>query len=82
MDLYYRNFRAVCTAAVHDEIVNMGGNGKTVEIGVISLGTTTSDGNKREVNSLLFDELGLQIAPLLVLHSKMLMSTRQSKKKS
>ena len=27
----------------------MGGGGKTVEIGVISLGTTTSDGNKREV---------------------------------
>lgn len=54
VDLYYRNFRAVCTAAVHDEIVNMGGNGKTVEIGVISLGTTTSDGNKREVHFYMY----------------------------
>ena len=51
VDLYYRLFRAVCTAAVHEEILNMGGNGKTVEIGVISLGTTTSDGNKREVKT-------------------------------
>ena len=68
VDLYYRNFRAVCTAAVHDEIVNMGGNGKTVEIGVISLGTTTSDGNKREV---IICALGVLTVPFMVLHNKM-----------
>ena len=42
-------FRSICIATVQEELNNLGGNGKTVEIGVISLGTTTSDGNKREV---------------------------------
>ena len=39
----------MCVAAVQDEVVGLGGQGRPVEIGVISLGTTTADGQKREV---------------------------------
>ena len=46
---YWQLFRAACVASVQEELVTFGGPGKVVEIGVISLGTTTSDGNKREV---------------------------------
>ncbi|XP_059085785.1 uncharacterized protein LOC131882601 [Tigriopus californicus] len=46
---YYQALRGVCTATVHDEVSSLGGPGKSVEIGVISLGTTSSDGCKREV---------------------------------
>jgi len=49
IDNFYTNLRCVCVAAVQDEINHLGGNGRTVEIGVISLGTTTADGQKREV---------------------------------
>ena len=46
---YWQIFRGVTVATVQEELVNFGRGGKMVEIGVISLGTTTSDGNKREV---------------------------------
>jgi len=46
---FWELFRAVCTATVQDELVNLGGKGKVAEIGVISLGTTSSDGKNREV---------------------------------
>ena len=35
-----------------EEIVSLGGPGKSVEIGVISLGTTSADGSKREVRKI------------------------------
>ena len=36
-------------SAVQDEVVQLGGRDEPVEVGVISLGTTTADGQKREV---------------------------------
>ena len=48
---YYEVFRAVCVATVQEEVVNLGGPGKAVEIGVISLGTTSQDGARREVRT-------------------------------
>ena len=41
--------RCICVATVQEEIINLGGSEKAVELGVISLGTTTTDGNRREV---------------------------------
>jgi len=49
VNFYWQLFRSVCVATVQEELTGFGGSGKVVEIGVISLGTTTSDGNKREV---------------------------------
>eukprot|EP00092_Neocalanus_flemingeri_P037076 GFUD01040362.1.p1 GENE.GFUD01040362.1~~GFUD01040362.1.p1 ORF type:complete len:1387 (-),score=480.18 GFUD01040362.1:476-4636(-) len=49
IDEFYQVLRSVCVAAVQDEVISLGGPGKVVEIGVISLGTTTADGQKREV---------------------------------
>jgi len=49
IDSFYTHLRSICVGAVQDEINNMGGPNKIVEIGVISLGTTTADGQKREV---------------------------------
>ncbi len=49
VDTFYRHLRCLCTAAVQEEVVNFGGKDGDVELGVISLGTTTSDGNRREV---------------------------------
>ncbi|XP_067003652.2 uncharacterized protein [Anabrus simplex] len=46
---FYTNMRAVCTAAIHEKYEKMGGNRKRVEVGVISLGTTSQDGNMRQV---------------------------------
>lgn len=46
---FFTNLRAVCTAAVHEKLQKLGGPKKRVEIGVISLGTTTSDGVTRQV---------------------------------
>ncbi|KPI94566.1 Pogo transposable element with ZNF domain [Papilio xuthus] len=41
--------RAVCTLAVHQHMGLLGGAGKKVEVGVISLGTTSHDGTQRQV---------------------------------
>jgi len=50
IDHFYKLMRSVCVAAVQDEVVGLGGpRGGAVEVGVISLGTTTADGQKREV---------------------------------
>ena len=46
---YWQLLRGVAIGSVHDEFVNFGRGGKRVEVGVISLGTTTTDGNRREV---------------------------------
>ena len=49
VNCYYQLFRGICVRKVREEIVNLGGHGKAVEVGVISLGTTSPDGSKREV---------------------------------
>ncbi|XP_013135925.1 PREDICTED: uncharacterized protein LOC106101297 [Papilio polytes] len=41
--------RAVCTVAIHQHMGLLGGGGKKVEVGVISLGTTSHDGTQRQV---------------------------------
>ena len=50
VNLFFQMFRSVCTSSVQEEIVNMGGPGKAVEIGIISLGTTSAGGTRREVS--------------------------------
>nr|CAD7425052.1 unnamed protein product [Timema monikensis] len=46
---FFSNMRSVCTAAVHEKYEKMGGPRKKIEVGVISLGTTSQDGNMRQV---------------------------------
>ena len=46
---YYQLIRGIVSLAVQDEVVNLGGIHRTVQIGVISLGTTSGEGQKREV---------------------------------
>lgn len=46
---FYANLRSVCTAAIYDKFKKMGGRTSTVQVGVISLGTTSQDGNMRQV---------------------------------
>ncbi|XP_038206753.1 uncharacterized protein LOC119828582, partial [Zerene cesonia] len=41
--------RAVCTSATHQHMGLLGGSGRKVEVGVISLGTTSHDGTQRQV---------------------------------
>ncbi|XP_026293771.1 uncharacterized protein LOC113217881 isoform X3 [Frankliniella occidentalis] len=52
-NFYVKNFfthmRSVCIAAVHEKYEKLGGPTKKVEVGVISLGTTSQDGNMRQV---------------------------------
>ncbi|XP_075212972.1 uncharacterized protein LOC142319506 [Lycorma delicatula] len=46
---FYTNLRAVCTAAICEKYEKLGGPEKKIEVGVISLGTTSSDGSMRQV---------------------------------
>ncbi|XP_012285507.1 uncharacterized protein LOC105702483 isoform X3 [Orussus abietinus] len=46
---FYTNLRSVCTAAVWDKCKMMGGKNSMIQVGVISLGTTSQDGNLRQV---------------------------------
>lgn len=46
---FYANLRSICTAAVSDKAQMMGGKGIMIQVGVISLGTTSQDGNLRQV---------------------------------
>ncbi|XP_053982291.1 uncharacterized protein LOC128878260 isoform X1 [Hylaeus volcanicus] len=52
-NLYVKNFythlRSVCTAAIWDKTRKMGGKNSVIQVGVISLGTTSQDGNLRQV---------------------------------
>lgn len=41
--------RAITTVALHTHLRQLGGSGTRVEVGVISLGTTSQDGNQRQV---------------------------------
>ncbi|CAH2011012.1 unnamed protein product [Acanthoscelides obtectus] len=45
----YTWLRAVCTVGLQSHLRKIGGPGIKVEIGVISLGTTSQDGNQRQV---------------------------------
>ncbi|XP_055923389.1 uncharacterized protein LOC129953886 isoform X2 [Eupeodes corollae] len=45
----YTWLRAACTLAIHQKCKLMGGPDKYVEVGVISLGTTSQDGQQRQV---------------------------------
>ena len=50
IDEFFQLVRSVCVASIQDEVLQMGGpRGGPIEVGVISLGTTTADGQKREV---------------------------------
>lgn len=46
---FYTYLRSVCTAALWDKTRKMGGKNSVIQIGVISLGTTSQDGNLRQV---------------------------------
>lgn len=52
-NLYVKGFftwlRAVCTVALHQHIQLMGGPQKRIEVGVISLGTTSQGGQQKQV---------------------------------
>ena len=45
----YTWLRSVCTVALYQHMTLLGGHGKKVEVGVISLGTTSQDGQQRQV---------------------------------
>ncbi|XP_011310606.1 uncharacterized protein [Fopius arisanus] len=46
---FYTSLRSICTAAVWDKSSLIGGKGRNIQVGVISLGTTSQDGNLRQV---------------------------------
>jgi len=51
IDEAYATFRAIAIATVHREIASMGQSGeKTVEVGLISFGSTAPDRKRREVS--------------------------------
>ena len=50
IDLFYQMFRAVCICSIQEEVVNMGGPGKAVEVGIISLRTTSAEETRPDVS--------------------------------
>ncbi|XP_012223210.1 uncharacterized protein [Linepithema humile] len=46
---FYTNLRSICTAAIWDKTRKMGGKNSVIQVGVISLGTTSQDGHLRQV---------------------------------
>lgn len=50
---FYTNLRSICTAAVWDKSHKMGGKNSMIQVGVISLGTTSQDGHLRQVKNVL-----------------------------
>ena len=50
IDHFYQTFRAVCICSIQEEVVNMGGHGKAVEVGIISLRTTSAEEAGPEVS--------------------------------
>ncbi|XP_046474526.1 uncharacterized protein row isoform X2 [Neodiprion pinetum] len=57
---FYTNLRSICTAAVWDKSCKMGGKNSMVQVGVISLGTTSQDGNLRQVKVEVLGILNLE----------------------
>ncbi|XP_050086061.1 uncharacterized protein LOC126571527 [Anopheles aquasalis] len=49
MKRFYTLLRSVCSVALTQHMPVLGGLGKVVEVGVISLGTTSQDGQQRQV---------------------------------
>lgn len=67
---FYTNLRSVCTAVIWDKCRKMGGKNSTVQIGIISLGTTSQDGHLRQVkyfHILDFREIRIYIIQILYL---------------
>lgn len=46
---FFASLRAVCTVALYNHFGLLGGPGKKIEVGVISLGTSSADGAQRQV---------------------------------
>ena len=46
---FYTHVRSICTSAIWDKTRKMGGKNSVIQVGVISLGTTSQDGNLRQV---------------------------------
>lgn len=46
---FFTHLRAVCTVALYNHFGLLGGHGKKIEVGVISLGTSSADGAQRQV---------------------------------
>ncbi|XP_014221728.1 uncharacterized protein LOC106648992 [Trichogramma pretiosum] len=46
---FYSYLRSVCTSALHNHSSKLGGRNSIIQVGVISLGTTSQDGNLRQV---------------------------------
>ncbi|XP_032672689.1 uncharacterized protein LOC116844778 isoform X2 [Odontomachus brunneus] len=46
---FYTNIRSICTVAIWDKSRKMGGRNSVIQVGVISLGTTSQDGHMRQV---------------------------------
>lgn len=46
---FYTHLRSICTSAMWDKTRKMGGKNSVIQVGVISLGTTSQDGNLRQV---------------------------------
>ncbi|XP_039311217.1 uncharacterized protein LOC105200390 isoform X2 [Solenopsis invicta] len=46
---FYTNLRSICTATLWEKSGKMGGKNAVIQVGVISLGTTSQDGHLRQV---------------------------------
>ena len=58
VDTFYRHLRCICIASVQEEIVNLGGANKAIELGVISLGMSLRPEGAENIS------LGLQVSDL------------------
>lgn len=63
---FYAMLRSVCTAAISEKCKKMGGKNSMIQVGVISLGTTSQDGHLRQVNTFQFYYLIL--SPSLIIN--------------
>lgn len=56
----YTLLRSVCTIALQQNMALLGGPGKKIEVGIISLGTTAQDGQQRQVKVEVLGVLDVQ----------------------
>ncbi|KAK0158266.1 hypothetical protein PV328_009290 [Microctonus aethiopoides] len=78
---FYTNLRSVCTAAVWDKCTLMGGKGCNVQVGVISLGTTSQDGNMRQVKVEVLGILNIETGQLRLRACDPIHDTRSCKRR-
>lgn len=45
----YQYMRCICSVMLQDKVYDFGFDGTTVELGIVSLGTSTADGTKKAV---------------------------------